>query len=115
MQMLINGKFIDSKEKIDVINPFNNEIIDHVPAGTPEDVKTAINSAYDAKNDLQDFSARKVSESLARCAEDLFDNLEEFATYIWRNSTSGCGYRWQGIHGIHLKNSPGRGWGHNAF
>ena len=44
MQMLINGEFIDSKEKIDVLNPFNNEIIDHVPAGTPEDVKKAINS-----------------------------------------------------------------------
>ncbi len=82
MRMLINGEFIDSKEKIDVLNPFNNEIIDHVPSGTPEDIKKAISSAYDAKNELQDFSARKVSEALARCAKELSDNLEEFATLI---------------------------------
>lgn len=82
MQMLINGELIDSKEKIEVLNPFNNEIIDYIPSGTPEDVNKAINSAFNAKNKLQDFSARKVSESLARCAEDLSDNLEEFATLI---------------------------------
>ena len=82
MQMLINGKFIDSKEKIDVLNPFNNKIIDRVPAGTPEDAKKAINCAYNAKKELQDFSARKVSEALTRCAEDLSNNLEDFATLI---------------------------------
>ena len=45
-------------------------------------LKKLLIRAYDAKNELQDFSARKVSESLARCAEDLSDNLEEFATLI---------------------------------
>lgn len=82
MKMLINGNFIDSKEKIDVINPFNQDLIDQVPAGTPEDVKKAINSAYVMKNELKNFSARKISEALHDCASDLSDDLEEFARLI---------------------------------
>ena len=82
MKMLINGNFVDSKEKIDVINPFNQDLIDQVPAGTPEDVKKAINSAYVTKNELKNFSARKISEALYDCAADLSDDLEEFARLI---------------------------------
>ncbi|MDO8870678.1 MAG: lactaldehyde dehydrogenase [Methanobacteriaceae archaeon] len=82
MKMLINGNFVDSKEKIDVINPFNQDLIDQVPAGTPEDVKKAINSAYVMKNELKNFSARKISEALYACASDLSDDLEEFARLI---------------------------------
>ncbi|MDP3624070.1 MAG: lactaldehyde dehydrogenase [Methanobacteriaceae archaeon] len=82
MKMLINGNFVDSKEKIDVVNPFNQDLIDQVPAGTPEDVKKAINSAYVMKNELKNFSARKISEALYACAVDLSDDLEEFAILI---------------------------------
>ncbi|PKL67566.1 MAG: lactaldehyde dehydrogenase [Methanobacteriales archaeon HGW-Methanobacteriales-1] len=82
MKMLINGNFVDSKEKIDVINPFNQDLIDQVPAGTPEDVKKAINSAYVTKNELKNFSARKISEALYDCAADLSNDLEEFARLI---------------------------------
>lgn len=82
MKMLINGNFVDSKEKIDVINPFNKELIDQVPSGTPEDVKKAINSAHITKNELKNFSVRKISEALYNCADDLSNNLEEFARLI---------------------------------
>jgi lactaldehyde dehydrogenase len=82
MKMLINGNFIDSKEKIDVINPFNNELIDQIPSGTSKDVKEAINSAYITKNELKNFSARKISEALYYCADDLSDDLDEFARLI---------------------------------
>ncbi len=82
MKMLINGNFVDSKEKIDVINPFNQDLIDQVPSGTPEDVIKAINSAYATKNELKNFSARKISEALYSCASDLSDDLEEFARLI---------------------------------
>lgn len=82
MKMLINGEFIDSDDKISVLNPFNNDLIDEVPSGAPEDVKKAIDAAYKTKNQLKDFSARKISEALSNCADDLKDNLEEFSRSI---------------------------------
>jgi acyl-CoA reductase-like NAD-dependent aldehyde dehydrogenase len=49
MKMFINGKLIDKKEHIAVINPFNNEIVDHVPLGDNSDAKNAIDAAFKAK------------------------------------------------------------------
>ena len=82
MQMLINGKSKDSDEKIEVINPFNQEIIDNVPLGSSKDVKNAIDSAYMSKSKLRDFSSRKISEALYNSARDLEKNMEQFARLI---------------------------------
>jgi len=82
MQMLINGKSKDSDEKIGVINPFNQEIIDNVPLGSSKDVKNAIDSAYMSKSKLRDFSSRKISEALYNSARDLEKNMEQFARLI---------------------------------
>lgn len=43
--MLICGEWVDTKRKIKVTNPFNNEIIDTVPMATIEHVKKAISEA----------------------------------------------------------------------
>ena len=42
MEMVINGKLIDKDDKIDVINPVNNKIVDTVPSGSREDIKNAL-------------------------------------------------------------------------
>ena len=34
MKMVINGKLIDKDDKIDVINPANNQMVDTVPSGS---------------------------------------------------------------------------------
>ena len=60
-EIYINGKWIKShnKERIEVINPSNEEIIGSVPAGNKEDVDNAIKSAKEAfvswsKSDIGD-------------------------------------------------------------
>ena len=47
MEMVINGNLIDKDEKINVINPANNQIVDTVPSGSVEDIKNALKAAYE--------------------------------------------------------------------
>ena len=50
LQFYINGSWVDSEsnEKIEVINPANEEIIGHVTAGTKRDIDKAVASAFQA-------------------------------------------------------------------
>ena len=47
LQFYINGSWVDSEsnEKIEVINPANEEIIGHVTAGTKGDIDKAVCSS----------------------------------------------------------------------
>ncbi|BDZ69514.1 lactaldehyde dehydrogenase [Methanobacterium petrolearium] len=82
MKMLINGKLIDKDEKIAVLNPFNNEIVDHVPQGNREDVKNAINAANKAKKSMQAMSSRKVSRILYDIHQELKEKSKEISKLI---------------------------------
>jgi lactaldehyde dehydrogenase len=80
--MVINGKLVDSDEKIDVINPVNNQIIDTVPSGTINDVKTALQTAYEAQKVLANYSSRKVSRIMYDIHDDLKQNSKELAELL---------------------------------
>ena len=45
MKMLINGKWVDRKEKIEVRDPWDDTVVDTVPSASAEDVETALASA----------------------------------------------------------------------
>lgn len=85
--MLINGKLIDKPQKIEIRNPFNNEVIDNVPHGNHEDVQNALNAANTAKKTLRYFSSREISEILYGIHEELSQNLKSLAKLI----TLDCG------------------------
>ena len=87
MDMLINGKLIEKSEKIEIKNPFNNEIIDTVPQGSHEDVQNALIAANRAKKTLNDLSSREISESLYGIYEELSKNSKSLAKLI----TLDCG------------------------
>lgn len=80
--MLINGKQVDAKEKIDIINPVNNTIIDYVPMGSLKDVKTAIMTANKSQKTLEEFSSRKIFNILYDVHHDLTHQLKDFAKLI---------------------------------
>ncbi|MCL2115571.1 MAG: lactaldehyde dehydrogenase [Methanobrevibacter sp.] len=82
MKMLINGKFEEKKEIFNVINPYNQEIVDSVPIGDRGDVKKAIESACNAKRSLKDMSARKISEKLYNAQENLKKEQKSLAKLI---------------------------------
>jgi len=82
MKMHINGKWIDKDEKIEVKNPFNGEIIDTVPAGTPEDVKKAIDAAVEGYEINRKLPVHKRVDILLKAAELMRGRHEELSRTI---------------------------------
>jgi lactaldehyde dehydrogenase len=82
MEMVINGKLIDKNDKINVINPANNKVVDTVPSGNIEDIKNALIAANHAKKDIKEMSSRKVSRILYNIYEDVLKNSNSLAELI---------------------------------
>ena len=82
MEMLINGELIDKHNKIKVVNPVNNEIVDTVPSGSLEDMRSALQAANQAKKVISEMSSRKVSRILYDIYEDILNNSNDLAKLI---------------------------------
>lgn len=82
MQMLINGKKVEKKDKIEVINPFNNQTVGKVPLGDAKDAKDAIHAANKAKKSMEEMSSRKLSRILYDIHEELMEKKEEISRLI---------------------------------
>jgi lactaldehyde dehydrogenase len=82
MEMLINGELIDKHNKIKVVNPVNNEIVDTVPSGSLEDMRSALKAANQAKKVISEMSSRKVSRILYDIYEDILNNSNDLANLI---------------------------------
>jgi lactaldehyde dehydrogenase len=82
MKMVINGKLIDKDDKIDVINPTNNQIVDTVPSGSIEDITNALQAANRAKKDIEEMSSRKVSRILYNIYKEVLKNSNSLAELI---------------------------------
>lgn len=82
MKMLIGEKWVDSKEKIEVRNPYDNSLVDTVPAGTREDVEAAFKAAEEGFKINRDLPVHKRISILYKTAEIIKNNLEEFARTI---------------------------------
>lgn len=80
--MVINGKLVDRDDKIEIFNPWNNQIIDTVPSGSLDDMKKAIESAYHAKKVLKSMSSRKISRIMYDIYKDLLKNSEKLAKLL---------------------------------
>jgi len=87
VQMLINGKFIEKSEYIEIKNPANNKVIDTVPKGTRKDVKIAISAAKRTSNITREIPSRLISEYLYDIYGELSKNSKLFEKLI----TIDCG------------------------
>ena len=70
MDMLIGGKHISGDDLEDVVNPYNNEVIDTIPIAHLQTAQLAIDEAINAKDSLCEMSAFKVSNKLKSNRED---------------------------------------------
>jgi glyceraldehyde-3-phosphate dehydrogenase (NADP+) len=82
MRMLIGEKWVDKDEKIEVRNPYNNELIDTVPAGDKKDVEAAVEAAEEGFRINRDLPVHRRISVLYRTAEIIRGRLEEFARTI---------------------------------
>lgn len=80
--MLIGGKHISSEDLQEVKNPYNGEIIDTVPIAHRQTADLAIQQANNAKKDLTEMSAFKISNKLFNVVEKLRQNRKEFAELL---------------------------------
>ncbi|MEW5900962.1 MAG: aldehyde dehydrogenase family protein [Acidobacteriota bacterium] len=82
MKMLIGDRWVDKDLKIDVRNPYNNELVDTVPAGDKEDVEAALRAAEEGFRINRNLPVHKRISILYKAAEILRGRQEEFARTI---------------------------------
>ena len=93
LQFYINGAWVesDSSEKIEVINPANEELVGHVSAGTKSDIDKAVKAANQAfttyqhtsKNDRIELLNNVISEYENRYDDFVQTITEEMGAPIW--------------------------------
>ncbi len=79
MRMLIGGSWVDKDEKIEVRRPYDNGLVDTVPAANSEDVRAAIDAAEAGFEAMKRLHPYERAEMLARAARLLDEAREEIA------------------------------------
>lgn len=81
---MINGKLVPSEsgEKIEVFNPFNQEVVGTVPKSTKKDVDDALRSSKKAQKEWAKIPAQKRGEYLLEIAGLIDKHKEELAVLL---------------------------------
>lgn len=87
MKMLLDGQWVDHDEKIDVLDPFDNSVIDTVPKGTKADVEIALVAAAKGFEVTKRMTVYDRAQILYKAAGIITDNLEDYATMIAREGS----------------------------
>ena len=82
MKMLIGDRWVDKEEKIEVRNPYDDSLVDTVPAGGIEDVEAALRAAEEGFRTNRALPVHKRIEVLYRAAQIVRAGQEEFARTI---------------------------------
>ena len=84
LQFYINGSWVDSEsnERIEVINPANEEIIGHVTAGTKGDIDRAVAAAFKAFSSFQHSSKEERIELLNNIISEYENRYDDFVQAI---------------------------------
>ncbi len=82
MKMYVAGEWIDRPQKIEVLNPYDNSVIDTVPRGDRADVEQAIESAERGAKTMAKLSGYERWKILSRAAELISARSEELAQTI---------------------------------
>jgi aldehyde dehydrogenase (NAD+) len=84
LQFYINGAWVesDSSERIEVINPANEEVVGHVTAGTTADIDKAVQAANKAFKTYQDTSREDRIEILNNIITEYENRYDDFVQTI---------------------------------
>ena len=82
MDMLIGGKHMSSDDLENVINPYNNDMIDTIPIAHRQLAQKAIDEANKSKSSLTKLSSFEISNKLFNVVEKLKKNKNEFAELL---------------------------------
>jgi glyceraldehyde-3-phosphate dehydrogenase (NADP+) len=87
MKMLLNGEWVDREEKIEVLDPYDQSVIDTVPSSTNDDVEMALEAAVRGFAMSKKMTVYERAQVLFRTASIVSENLEEFAQVIAREGS----------------------------
>ena len=82
MRMYIGGEWVDKDQKTQVVNPYDNSVIDTVPAADLEDVESAIASAVRGAAAMAKVPGYERFLMLRKAADLLEERMEDFARTI---------------------------------
>ena len=82
MKMYINGSWVDRDEKMPVLNPFDQSLIDTVPLASAADVEAAITSAARGAKVMAKLPAYERYAILRRAADIMAERIDELGTLI---------------------------------
>ncbi len=81
--MYIDGEWVsEGARQIEVINPYNGQVLGTVPEATEEQVRKAVGAAYEAFGEMASMPAYRRAEILARASQMIAEREEEFARTI---------------------------------
>jgi glyceraldehyde-3-phosphate dehydrogenase (NADP+) len=87
MKMLLGGQWVDRDEKIEVIDPFDNSVIDTVPSANAPDCEMALAGAVRGFEITKRMTVYDRAKILYKAAGLIAERLEEFATIIAREGS----------------------------
>ncbi|MSQ07675.1 MAG: aldehyde dehydrogenase family protein [Dehalococcoidia bacterium] len=82
MKMYLNGQWVDRPRSMQVVNPFDQSLVDTVPRGTAADVELAITSAVRGAAVMAKLPAYERYSILRRAADLLSQRVEDLARTI---------------------------------
>lgn len=82
MQMYINGQWVDSPMMVPVRSPYSGEVVDTVPAATPEQVEAALAAAERAAPVMGRLTGYERAQILNRAADLVAANVEDLARTV---------------------------------
>ncbi len=87
MEMLIAGKWEDRDKKIEVLDPYDNSLVDTVPAGSEEDMKAAVDAAVEGFEVIRRMPVHQRMDILRKVSEAIEQNAEDLAVTIAREGS----------------------------
>ena len=87
MKMLLDGKWVDRDDKIEVRDPFDNSLVDTVPSASLADCQTALAAAVKGFEITKRMAVHERAEILYKTAELISQRLDDFATLIAREAS----------------------------
>lgn len=80
--MLIGGKWVDGKEKIDVRSPFSGELLAEVSVAGTDDLNDAVGAAESAARQMRTLSRFEIAKGLHKIADGIEARKDEFIDAI---------------------------------
>ena len=82
MKMCVGGQWVDTGEKIEVLNPYDNTVVDTVPHAAATHIEAALAAAVRGAKIMAKLTAWERYQILKKTAEKLGARAEEFARTI---------------------------------